>query len=193
MPLRRAGKTRARAPRTATRRPVRRSLQAEGRTHPIPERLRIHRLRYAAGARYSHRQRVGRVDSPDGADSSRLLRDRRHRRFARPTAGSRSRPNPSLKMLGVVITLFDKRTNISRDTHEQIRSVFGDASFQTRISRKADCSPRRKSRLQRNRSSNLRRSPRAPKTQKTCSGGRATCRSGSTNPLFKMRHDVALR
>jgi chromosome partitioning protein len=47
----------------------------------------------------------------------------------------RSRPNPALKMLGVVITLFDKRTNISRDTHEQIRSVFGDALFKTRISK----------------------------------------------------------
>jgi DNA-binding transcriptional regulator/RsmH inhibitor MraZ len=27
----------------------------------------------------------------------------------------RARPNPGLKMLGVVITLFDKRTNISKD------------------------------------------------------------------------------
>jgi chromosome partitioning protein len=47
----------------------------------------------------------------------------------------RSRPNPGLKVLGVVITLFDKRTNISRDTHEQIRSVFGEALFKTRISK----------------------------------------------------------
>jgi chromosome partitioning protein len=47
----------------------------------------------------------------------------------------RSRPNPDLKVLGVVITLFDKRTNISRDTHEQIRSVFGDQLFKTRISK----------------------------------------------------------
>jgi chromosome partitioning protein len=47
----------------------------------------------------------------------------------------RSRPNPNLKMLGVVITLFDKRTNISRDTHEQIRATFGDALFRTRISK----------------------------------------------------------
>ena len=47
----------------------------------------------------------------------------------------RSRPNPELKMLGVVITLFDKRTNISRDTHEQIRATFGDALFKTRISK----------------------------------------------------------
>jgi chromosome partitioning protein len=47
----------------------------------------------------------------------------------------RSRPNPDLKVLGVVITLFDKRTNISRDTHEQIRAVFGNALFRTRISK----------------------------------------------------------
>ena len=47
----------------------------------------------------------------------------------------RSRPNPDLKVLGVVITLYDKRTNISRDTHEQIRAVFGDALFKTRISK----------------------------------------------------------
>ena len=47
----------------------------------------------------------------------------------------RARPNPSLKMLGVVITLFDKRTNISRDTHGQIRSVFGEVLFRTKISK----------------------------------------------------------
>lgn len=47
----------------------------------------------------------------------------------------RARPNPGLKVLGVVITLFDKRTNISRDTHEQIRSVFGSVLFKTRISK----------------------------------------------------------
>src|SRR5437867_7316843 len=44
----------------------------------------------------------------------------------------RARPNPGLKVLGVVITLFDKRTNISRDTHGQIRSVFGEVLFKTR-------------------------------------------------------------
>ncbi len=47
----------------------------------------------------------------------------------------RSRPNPDLKLIGVVITLFDKRTNISRDTHEQIRATFGSALFKTRISK----------------------------------------------------------
>jgi chromosome partitioning protein len=47
----------------------------------------------------------------------------------------RSRPNPDLKVLGVLITLFDKRTNIARDVHEQIRSVFGSVLFRTRISK----------------------------------------------------------
>lgn len=47
----------------------------------------------------------------------------------------RARPNPSLKVLGVVITLFDKRTNISRDTHGQIRNVFGEVLFKTKISK----------------------------------------------------------
>jgi chromosome partitioning protein len=47
----------------------------------------------------------------------------------------RSRPNPDLKIVGVVITLYDKRTNISRDTHEQMRATFGDALFKTRITK----------------------------------------------------------
>jgi chromosome partitioning protein len=47
----------------------------------------------------------------------------------------RSRPNPDLKMLGVLITLYDKRTNISRDTLEQIRAVFGATLFRARISK----------------------------------------------------------
>ncbi|HYW66652.1 MAG TPA: ParA family protein [Candidatus Dormibacteraeota bacterium] len=45
----------------------------------------------------------------------------------------RARPNPQLKMLGVVITLYDKRTNIARDTHGQIRAVFGEVLFKTKI------------------------------------------------------------
>jgi chromosome partitioning protein len=45
----------------------------------------------------------------------------------------RARPNPALKVLGVVITLFDRRTNISKDTHGQIRSVFGEVLFKTKI------------------------------------------------------------
>src|SRR5229473_2379020 len=47
----------------------------------------------------------------------------------------RARPNPGLKVLGVVITLYDRRTNISRDTHGQIRTVFGEVLFKTKISK----------------------------------------------------------
>jgi chromosome partitioning protein len=47
----------------------------------------------------------------------------------------RARPNPNLKVLGVVITLYDKRTNISKDTHGQIRSVFGEVLFKTKITK----------------------------------------------------------
>jgi chromosome partitioning protein len=47
----------------------------------------------------------------------------------------RARPNPQLKMLGVVITLYDKRTNISKDTHGQIRAVFGEVLFKTKIAK----------------------------------------------------------
>ncbi len=47
----------------------------------------------------------------------------------------RARPNPDLKLVGVLITLFDRRTNIAKDAVAQIRSVFGTALFKTRISR----------------------------------------------------------
>jgi chromosome partitioning protein len=47
----------------------------------------------------------------------------------------RARPNPELQFLGVLITLDDKRTNLSRDVREQIRNVFGNKVFKTTISK----------------------------------------------------------
>jgi ATPases involved in chromosome partitioning len=47
----------------------------------------------------------------------------------------RSRPNPDLKLLGVLVTLFDKRTALSRDVEAHIRKVFGDKAFKTVITR----------------------------------------------------------
>jgi chromosome partitioning protein len=47
----------------------------------------------------------------------------------------KARPNPSLRLLGVVITLHDKRTVIGKDVQEQIGSVFGDKVFKTTISK----------------------------------------------------------
>ncbi|MBX7172955.1 MAG: ParA family protein [Pyrinomonadaceae bacterium] len=47
----------------------------------------------------------------------------------------RSRPNPELEILGVLVTLFDKRTALSRDVETHIRKVFGKKAFNTMITR----------------------------------------------------------
>src|SRR5918999_532411 len=47
----------------------------------------------------------------------------------------KARPNPNLQVLGVVITLLDKRTTLAKDIHEQIKQVFGDKVFNTVISK----------------------------------------------------------
>jgi chromosome partitioning protein len=47
----------------------------------------------------------------------------------------KARPNPQLEVLGVVITLHDRRTTLSRDIFDQICQVFGDKVFKTTISK----------------------------------------------------------
>jgi chromosome partitioning protein len=47
----------------------------------------------------------------------------------------RSRANPGLRLLGVLITLHDRRTALARDIREQIQRVFGDKVFETAISK----------------------------------------------------------
>ncbi|MDH3494794.1 MAG: ParA family protein [Acidobacteriota bacterium] len=47
----------------------------------------------------------------------------------------RSRPNPDLELLGVLVTLIDKRTSLSKDVEAHIREVFGEKAFETTISR----------------------------------------------------------
>ena len=47
----------------------------------------------------------------------------------------KARPNPNLQLLGVVITMHDKRTTLARDIHEQIESVFGERLFNTVITK----------------------------------------------------------
>lgn len=47
----------------------------------------------------------------------------------------RSRPNPDLQILGVLVTLFDKRTTLSKDVEAHIRKVFGKKAFKTIITR----------------------------------------------------------
>lgn len=47
----------------------------------------------------------------------------------------RARPNPDLQLLGVVITMFDTRTNIAKDSYRHIKEVFGAKMMKTQISR----------------------------------------------------------
>jgi chromosome partitioning protein len=47
----------------------------------------------------------------------------------------RSRANPALRILGVVITMHDKRTALARDIRSQIDKVFGNKVFRTVITK----------------------------------------------------------
>lgn len=47
----------------------------------------------------------------------------------------RARPNPALHILGVVITMHDKRTALARDIRAQIQKVFGSKVFKTVITK----------------------------------------------------------
>ena len=43
--------------------------------------------------------------------------------------------NPQLKVIGVIITLFDRRTNLARDVVHRIKQVFGSKVFKTQVSK----------------------------------------------------------
>jgi chromosome partitioning protein len=47
----------------------------------------------------------------------------------------RQRANPTLQILGVVITMHDRRTSLARDIRDQIQQVFGAKVFKTTISK----------------------------------------------------------
>ena len=47
----------------------------------------------------------------------------------------KARPNPDLELLGVLITLHDRRTVLGRDIRKQIVEVFGDKVFKTVIAK----------------------------------------------------------
>jgi chromosome partitioning protein len=47
----------------------------------------------------------------------------------------KARPNPKLELLGVLVTLHDKRTTLGKEVYEQIRRVFGPKLFDTVITK----------------------------------------------------------
>jgi chromosome partitioning protein len=47
----------------------------------------------------------------------------------------KARPNTDLQMLGVLVTMFDKRTVLARQVQEEIEEVFGNLVFETKITK----------------------------------------------------------
>lgn len=47
----------------------------------------------------------------------------------------KKRINPNLDIFGVVITMYDKRTTLSKDVAKEVENVFGDKLFKTKIPR----------------------------------------------------------
>lgn len=47
----------------------------------------------------------------------------------------KARPNPELQILGVLVTLYDRRTTLAREVYNQIRNVFGAQLFETIITK----------------------------------------------------------
>ena len=47
----------------------------------------------------------------------------------------KARPNPQLQVMGVLVTLHDRRTTLARDIYGQICQVFGEKVFETTISK----------------------------------------------------------
>ncbi len=47
----------------------------------------------------------------------------------------KARPNPTLEVLGVLVTIHDRRTTLGREVQEQIRKVFGPKLFETIITK----------------------------------------------------------
>ena len=85
----------------------------------------------------------------------------------------RSRPNPDLNLLGVLVTLVDHRTTLSKDVEAYIRKTFGKKTFKTVISRSV-----RLEEAPAHRKSIFAYSPRssgAAEYQQTFKGGSKTC------------------
>lgn len=47
----------------------------------------------------------------------------------------KARPNTDLQMIGILVTMFDRRTVLARQVEEEIEEVFGDLVFETKITK----------------------------------------------------------
>ena len=111
-------------------------FRLKDKLEPLRQRVPAGRHRLPADARAADGERAGRGDAPADPDPVVVLRARGHGRPARDDReGARQRPNPALRILGVVITMHDKRTALARDIRAQIQKVFGGKVFKTVITK----------------------------------------------------------
>ena len=99
----------------------------------------------------------------------------------------RARANPALQILGVVITMHDKRTALARDIQTQIDKVFGTKVFKTVISKsvRLEESPAYKESIFTFAPDSIGRDRVLPPVR----GGHGPCLSEDLPETVRMRHD----
>ena len=113
-----------------------RAFPAEGQARADPQGVPAHRHRLPADAGAADGQRAGGGDAPaDSRFSRRISRSKGTDDLLETIEKVRARPNPALRILGVVITMHDKRTSLARDIRTQIQKVFGGKVFKTVITK----------------------------------------------------------
>ena len=99
----------------------------------------------------------------------------------------RARANPDLRILGVVITMHDKRTALARDIRAQIDKVFGSKVFKTVITKsvRLEESPAYKESIFTFAPESTRRGRVLPAVR----GGHGSCLNEDCRETVRMRHD----
>ena len=110
-------------------------FRLKDKLEPVLQDLSAHRHRLPADAGPADGQRAGRRDAPAHPDPVVVLRARGTDDLLETIEKVRARPNPALRILGVVITMHDKRTALARDIRTQIQKVFGGKVFKTVITK----------------------------------------------------------
>ncbi len=108
---------------------VRRPFPAQGSPRPHPGAVSEHRDRLPADARAADRQCVGGGDASPDSHSVVLLCVGGTDDLLETIEKVRARANPTLQILGVVITMHDKRTSLARGHPRADRSGLRQARF----------------------------------------------------------------